>query len=217
MVLRWIGRALIITGSFIVLFILYELYGTGVITSHDQHRLKNNFAATVAKAQATASPTPGVSATASTAPAVTNGPDGPSNPDAGTGVADMKIPKIGLDMVVVEGVSVPDLKEGPGHYPGTPLPGQDGNVVISGHRTTYLHPFRNLDQLSKGDPIYLESLRGITYTYRVTSITSVLPTDVAVVNNTRDNRLTLTTCNPPYSASHRLIVVASLQGSSQSA
>ncbi|MGH2717324.1 MAG: class E sortase [Actinomycetota bacterium] len=207
--LRWTGRALIITGSLIVLFILYELYGTGVITSHDQNRLKRTFTAQVHAALAIASPSPpgpGVTPTASSAP------NGPSNPDAGSGVADIKIPKINLDMIVVEGVSVANLKEGPGHYPGTPLPGQAGNVVISGHRTTYLHPFRNLDQLAKGDPIYLESLKGTTYTYDVSSITTVLPTDLAVVDNTRSNQLTLTTCTPPFSASHRLIVVATLQG-----
>ncbi|HLI56887.1 MAG TPA: class E sortase [Actinomycetota bacterium] len=210
MVLRWTGRALILSGSLIVLFILYELYGTGFITSHDQHRLQHDFAAHVAAAKP--SPTaPGVTSTASA------GSSGPSNPAAGSGIADIRIPKIGLDMIVVEGVSVDNLKEGPGHYPGTPLPGQAGNVVISGHRTTYLHPFRNLDQLAKGDPIYLEALNGTTYTYDVTAINTVLPTDVAVVDNTADNRLTLTTCTPPFSASHRLIVVASLQGPPSSA
>lgn len=206
MVLRWTGRALIASGSLIVLFILYELYGTGFITSHDQHRLKHDFAAKVA--QAAASPTPGPSAS----PTVPVSPAAPTNPDAGTGIADIRIPKIGLDMIVVEGVAVDNLKEGPGHYPGTPLPGQAGNVVISGHRTTYLHPFRNLDQLTKGDPIYLEALNGTTYTYTVVAIDTVLPTDVAVVDNTPDNRLTLTTCTPPFSASHRLIVLAALQG-----
>lgn len=211
MVLRWSGRALIAIGSVLILFILYELYGTGFITSHDQARLKRAFATAEAHAKATPgatpSPTPSVTATA-TPPGIT----APTNPDAGTGVAEISIPKINLDMIVVEGVSVDNLKEGPGHWPGTPLPGEAGNVVISGHRTTYLHPFRNVDQLAAGDPIYLTLPDGTRYTYLVTAEQTVLPTDVAVADNTPDNRLTLTTCTPPFSASHRLIVTATLQG-----
>jgi sortase A len=216
MVLRWTGRVLIIVGCCLILFILYELYGTGFITSHAQTQLKHNFAAQVHKAKAHPSPTPTPVASPSVTPTVAPSIPPPTNPDAGTGVAEISIPKIGLNMVVVEGVSVDDLKKGPGHYPGTPLPGEAGNVVISGHRTTYLHPFRNIDQLSPGDTIYLTALNGVTYTYLVRSLTTVLPTDIAVVNNTPDNQLTLTTCTPPFSASHRLILVADLQGSPSS-
>lgn len=204
MVLRWSGRVLIATGSLLILFILYELYGTGFITSHHQHQLKQQFYAHVHQTRATPTPSPTGTATAT---ATVQAP-----PDLGSGVALIEIPKINLSMVVVEGVSVADLKKGPGHYPGTPLPGQAGNVVISGHRTTYLHPFRNVDQLAAGDPIYLTTPDGIRHTYLVSTLTTVLPTDVAVVDNTPDDRLTLTTCTPPFSASHRLIVVARLQG-----
>ncbi|HEU5004291.1 MAG TPA: class E sortase [Actinomycetota bacterium] len=221
MVLRWFGRGLIAAGSLIILFIIYELYGTGFITAHHQAQLKHDFLAKVAQAQhAPATPTPTVStapspsAAAATSTATTAPPaelkQGPI--PASQAVALLEIPKIGLSIIVVQGVSVADLKLGPGHYPGTPLPGQPGNVVISGHRTTYLHPFRNVDRLSAGDPIYLTTPDGKKYTYLVTKEEAVLPTDVAVVDDTPTNQLTLTTCTPPFSASHRLIVIASLQG-----
>jgi sortase A len=214
MVLRWSGRALIAIGSLLILFILYELYGTGFVTSHDQSRLRKQFNAQVHQAAASPTPSPTPSAvTATASPDVT----APTNPDAGAGVAEISIPKINIDMIVVEGVSVANLKEGPGHYPGTPLPGQAGNVVISGHRTTYLHPFRNLDQLHPGDPVYLTLANGKRYTYIVVTERTVLPTDIAVTDDTPDNRLTLTTCTPPFSASHRLILFAALQGSPSNA
>lgn len=224
--MRWVGRGLIAAGCLIVLFIIYELYGTGFITSRHQAQLKHDFFAKVAQAehqQATPTPTassaPSPSApSATTATAVAPPPaqlkQGPI--PASQAVALMEIPKIGLSMIVVQGVSVADLKLGPGHYPGTPLPGQAGNVVVSGHRTTYLHPFRNVDKLVAGDPIYLTTPDGTKYTYLVSKEESVLPTDVAVVDNTPTNQLTLTTCTPPFSASHRLIVVATLQGPPQS-
>ena len=198
MVLRWIGRSFIGIGTLILLFVVYELYGTGILTHRYQVHAKHEFQATVRRAEKSE---PGTTDTAVAAPFTL----------ADGGVALMQIPKIHLDMVVVEGVTTRDLQKGPGHYPGTPLPGQPGNVVISGHRTTYLHPFRNVDQLVAGDPIYLTTLSGTRYTYLVRNEKTVLPTDIGVIANTPDNRLTLTTCTPPFSASHRLIVIAMLQ------
>ena len=104
------------------------------------------------------------------------------------------------------------LQAGPGHYPSTPLPGQAGNAAIAGHRTTYLHPFYNLNELVPGDPITVETVQGI-FLYDVTSSMAVLPTDVAVVDPTPTPTLTLTTCNPRYSASQRLVVHAALVAS----
>lgn len=222
MVLRWVGRGLIAAGSLIILFIIYELYGTGFITAHHQAQLKHDFLAKVAQAQhAGATPTPTASPSPAPAPSASAGATATAAPPAelrqgpippSQAVALMEIPKIGLSMIVVQGVSVADLKLGPGHYPGTPLPGQPGNVVVSGHRTTYLHPFRSIDKLVAGDPIYLTTPDGKKFTYLVTKQLTVLPTDVAVVDDTPTNQLTLTTCTPPFSASHRLIVIATLQG-----
>ena len=79
----------------------------------------------------------------------------------------LRIAKIGLNKVIVQGTSTADLRQGPGHYPGTPLPGEQGNAAIAGHRTTYGAPFYNLDELAPGDLIEITTVQG-TFTYRVT-------------------------------------------------
>ena len=113
---------------------------------------------------------------------------------------------------MVSGTAEGDLAKGPGHYVGTALPGQAGNVDIAGHRTTYGAPFYDLGQLVAGDPIELTTVSGETLTYVVTGPpTTVSPSDTAILGYFGDNRLTLTTCTPPFSASHRLVVVASLR------
>lgn len=119
----------------------------------------------------------------------------------------IRIPAIGLNQAVGEGVDREHLKLGPGHYPGTALPGQEGNVVISGHRTTYTHPFRDLDLLGPGDEILLDSA-GATHIYRVSEILVVSADNVEPLRGTGDIRLTLTTCHPKGSARQRLVVVA---------
>ncbi len=110
---------------------------------------------------------------------------------------------------MVEGTNTPDLRKGPGHYTGTPLPGQAGNAAIAGHRTTYGHPFYNLDSVKVGDPIVLTTLQGI-FVYDTTKSFVVSPSDTTVVDNVIANQLTLTTCNPRFSASTRLVVQATL-------
>jgi sortase A len=98
---------------------------------------------------------------------------------------------------------------GPGHYPGTPLPGEAGNVAIAGHRTTYGRPFYSLDALSPGAKIFVTTPQGF-FQYRVTVVTTVLPWDTSVLAPTAHALLTLTTCQPRYSASHRLVARAVL-------
>jgi sortase A len=124
-------------------------------------------------------------------------------------MAHLQIPKISLDQYVVSGTAEADLAKGPGHYLGTAMPGQAGNVAIAGHRTTHGAPFNRLAELAVGDPIYLTTASGKTLTYIVSAVpVAVSPSDVTVLNNFGDDRLTLTTCNPEYSAVQRLIVVA---------
>jgi sortase A len=127
----------------------------------------------------------------------------------GSAVAIIRIPRISLDMVVVEGTDTADLEKGPGHYTDTAYPWQDhGRVGIAGHRTTYLHPFFHLDRMRVGDPIVLETEYG-TFRYRVTRVFSIPSAGSGVVlNQTVRPTLVLTTCDPPYSASNRLIVTA---------
>lgn len=123
----------------------------------------------------------------------------------------IRIPEIGLNQAVVEGVDREHLRLGPGHYPGTPYPGFVGNSVISGHRTTYSRPFFDLDLLEPGDSILLDTPLGlVTYIVRVSY--TVDPSDASPLAATDTAILTLTTCNPQGSATERLIVVADLAG-----
>jgi sortase A len=130
-------------------------------------------------------------------------------PEEGAELARLRIPRLGLAVVVFEGVSRDTLAMGPGHIPGTPLPGQPGNAVISGHRTTHGRPFFDLDQLSEGDHIDVETAIG-TSVYEVRKSFVVQPTDVWVTDDVVGGWLTLTTCNPKFSARQRLIISAEL-------
>lgn len=129
--------------------------------------------------------------------------------EEGIPIAEFRIQKIGLDAVLFEGVTPPTLKNGPGHMPWTPLPGQPGNAVISGHRTTYGAPFYDLDLLEPGDEIEIDTAIG-THVYTVRETVIVLPTDVWVTDPRPGAWLTLTTCHPKLSARERLIVFAEL-------
>jgi sortase A len=128
----------------------------------------------------------------------------------GDPVLRLEIPKIGVDEIVVSGVGVGQLKMGPGHYPDTPLPGEPGNAAIAGHRTTYGAPFFSLDELEPGDEIVATTYNG-RFVFRVIDMTVVAPSEVGVLAPTDDSRLTLTTCNPKYSARERLVVSAVLE------
>lgn len=132
----------------------------------------------------------------------------------GDAIGRIQIPAIGVDMVVVQGDDESALAKGPGHYPGTPMPCTVGDVAIAGHRTTFLHPFYNLNELKPGDVVDL-STRTASCTYVVSSAPfAVSPKDVAVVANTPGQyTLTLTTCNPRGSAVQRLIVKATMVAS----
>lgn len=131
---------------------------------------------------------------------------------AGGPVAVIRIPRLGTEwrFVVVEGGGAAQLAKGPGHIRGTAMPGQVGNVGIAGHRVTHAHPFYHLDRLRPGDPIHLRTSHG-RFTYTVVGSRVVAPTAVSVLDPKPGERLlTLTTCNPRYSARQRLVVQAKL-------
>jgi sortase A len=132
--------------------------------------------------------------------------------DAGTGEAIGRLiaPTMdGLNIVVVQGTASASLEKGPGHYPETPFPGQDGTVGIAGHRTTYLAPFRHIDSVKPGDRITLE-MPYANFFYRVERTAIVDPSDVGVVRKVGYERLVLSACHPLYSAAERYIVFARL-------
>jgi sortase A len=131
--------------------------------------------------------------------------------EEGDAVARLEIPDIGVNDIVVAGVTTSDLKKGPGHFPDTPLPGQLGNSAIAGHRTTYGQPFHNVDKLDNGDEIVVTTPAG-RFVYRVTGQQIVSPSDYQVVATTDPTRatITLTSCHPKWSASQRIIITGEL-------
>ena len=130
-------------------------------------------------------------------------------PETGTSLAFLRIPKIEVDEVLFEGVDRQTLKSGPGHMESTPLPGEPGNSVLSGHRTTHGRPFFDFDLLVVGDDIEVETAIG-THVYRIREMRIVLPTDVWVTDDRPGGWMTLTTCNPKFSARERLVVWAEM-------
>jgi LPXTG-site transpeptidase (sortase) family protein len=118
-------------------------------------------------------------------------------------------PAMGLDAVVVKGTRTQDLKKGPGWIVRTDLPGETGNVGISGHRTTYGHPFGRIDELKIGDTVDVYS-RFRRYRYAVERTIVVRPNRVDVIAHTETPQLTMTACHPPYSAAYRIVVQAKL-------
>ena len=239
-VVREVGLALVTAGIVVLLFLAYDLFGTGIAAQHSQTKLAREFTSALSHS-VTATPA-GTSSGASRGkptdprqgttglalggkqrhqakPASRSGAQHgraeevtlPVSPPGGA-LDHIVIPAIAVNRYVVQGVAEQDLQMGPGHYPGTPLPGQVGNVGIAGHRTTYGAPFFRLNALGKGDLIYLTDLSGTTWVYSVERQWVVSPSDVAVLDPTRGADLTLTTCNPRFWATTRLVVRAVLVG-----
>lgn len=125
----------------------------------------------------------------------------------GDAIARLVIPAIGVSEYVVEGTDTADLRKGPGHYPETPLPGERGTAAIAGHRTTYGAPFRNLDDLRRGQRIRIDMPDG-TFLYRVERVKIVDDQDLSVLEPAGYRRLMLSACHPLYSAAERVIVFA---------
>ena len=193
---RLVGKTLISAGVLLLLFVAYQLWGTALAQSREQRTLRAQFDRQIS------APRADTGAAAPTAPV---------ERPLGDAVALLHIPRIGVEQAIVEGVGPEDLKKGPGHYPETPLPGEPGNAAIAGHRTTYGAPFFHLDQLSLGDPLFVTTRAG-RFRYEVTESRVVSPSAIEVLDPTDDARLTLTTCNPRYSAAQRLVVIARLAG-----
>ncbi len=265
-VLGAVGRGLISAGVIVLLFVVYQLWGTGIQNAASQNNLGNEFAERTG-IQTDASDTASLAEqaranqeTIAAEAALTNadasddqdGTDEPaSEPNSGDGTADlvennfdaaadqqiradlypgagealarMIIPAINVDQIVVQGVSVEDLRKGPGLYPTTSNPGQAGNAAIAGHRTTYGAPFHRIDELKPGDPIFVTTAQGL-FEYRVLGFEDpgggpdrgyfiVSPSDTWVLDQKPgQNILTLTACHPKYSARQRIIVQAELVG-----
>jgi LPXTG-site transpeptidase (sortase) family protein len=192
-------------GVIVLLFVGWQLWGTSIAQHHAQQDLANSFNSLIHSASASAATKAGPP---TLIPATAHVPIAAE----GTVVAQISIPSIGVSQFVVSGTATDDLAKGPGHYIGTAAPGQAGNIAIAGHRTTHGAPFNRLAQLAIGDPIVLTNTLDQHFTYKVAQTPfPVSPSDVSVLNDFGDNRITLTTCNPEFSAAQRLIVVATYE------
>jgi sortase A len=209
-ILRILGKFLISVGMGVLMFVGWTLWGTGFYTRGVQSDLRQEFhdaiPAIPQKGDKVGQPPKGY------------------DPGAGRPVFLLKIPAIKLDRVVVEGVGIEDLKKGPGHYPACrrgfpkPLctefdevwPGEEGRVVVSGHRTTYEAPFWDLDKLRRGDEIITKTKWG-TFTYTIFKKETVPPDSAAIVVPGNNSEIVLTTCNPKFSASERLVVFGKME------
>jgi len=213
---RGAGELLVTAGLIVLLFVVYEVYVTDWINGRQQSQLSDQIHDQWAD-------TPSTPVGAEVEPAV------------GQPLAVLHIPRLGADWsrVVLEGTAEDELSQGPGHYIGTAMPGQLGNLALAGHRVGKGSPFLDADQLLPGDPIVVETA-GAWYVYRVLGDADtgdygtdpsgvpgqliVTPSDVSVIAPTPGGTeatqafLTLTTCHPKYSARQRLIVHAVLQG-----
>lgn len=209
-----IGRTLVTLGLLILLFVVYQLWGTGIWTARAQEQLEGDF--TEAQQQYEKDNPVIKAPTGEPAKPLTR--KAPPIPPIGDWAGRIQIPAIGVDYIFVEGTDRDELKKGPGHYPATPFPGTIGNAAIAGHRTTYGAPFGNVDKIKVGDEIVVETVAG-KFTYKVYAPEATAPEtahlivgkrDTWVVDNTKGPELTLTSCHPKGSAEQRIVIKAKL-------
>ncbi len=230
--IRGTGWTFIWLGVYLMGFVAYQLWFTNLLTARDQSALAagldEHFQEVVVEEveyvpvvvpganTTTTIPDPGAEPVPEPEPKILL-KEFPS--EVGEAFGTIRIPSIDLDVAMVEGVRRRDLKKGPGHLSGSPLPGQPGNAVVSGHRTTYGAPFGDLGGLTPGDQIEVETALGV-HVYEVREAPErcrdedgrcvVKPTDLWVAEPREGSWLTLTTCHPKFSARRRLIVFAEL-------
>jgi len=148
---------------------------------------------------------PTTTAVPATLPDPESPPADPRAAEALTQVGTIEIPKIGVSKSMYEGITLTTLDHGPGHWPGTAMPGQLGNVVIAGHRVSHDKPFRNIDKLVPGDDVIMTTADG-SFDYKVTSTEIVNPDALWIVDQTPDYTATLFACHPPGSTRQRIVV-----------
>ncbi len=210
------GQSLVVVGALTLLFVAYQLWGTGFLTDRYQEDLKEDFEELVEIVEETNTDLSGAEET----------PDEEITfsdflwRSEGEAIAQLVIPRMDLTQTVVSGVSSESLRRGPGHYQNTPMPGMPGNASIAGHRTTWGAPFSRIDELEPGDEINIQTIQG-SFTYKVVEQAGgrgsfiVSPQRLDVLGQNYEeypNRLTLISCHPKLTARNRIIVVAELVG-----
>jgi sortase A len=210
-VARGLAEVLITLGAVAVLFAAYEVWGTAMVVNAHQKVLNRQL-------DQAWSTDPGASPTVSATPRAVASPSPspmPLDPPPGYALARLYIPRLSKYWVVVEGVQPADIRFAPGHYPGTAKPGGVGNFAIAGHRNPAT--FWDLDRVSEGDAFVVET-RSSWYVYRVTQVLITSPTAIEVIApvpgqigaHPTTAMMTITTCNPKWSNSQRLVVHAEL-------
>jgi sortase A len=176
-------------------------------------------------AAAAAAPAPEVTTTtaapATTRPPVVKGAQAsravapPSNPYRKTPIVQIgtiEIPKIGLVHPIFEGITLTVIDHGPGHWPGSPMPGEPGNAVFAGHRVTHTHPFLRINELNPGDQVIFHMANG-DFTYEVVEHFIVKPSELWITDPLPGEMVTFFGCHPPHFATHRYVVRAKLVSS----
>jgi sortase A len=215
-VVRGFGWTLVVSGAVVLLYVVYLLWFTGLSTDREQRELADRFQEITA---------PSGDDRTGTEPTPEPRPEAEPESEIEVGDAfaalwferDGELIVTGEVVYVVEGTSLADLKRGPGHYADSAMPGEDGNLAIAGHRTTYSEPFGKLDELADGDTIHVVDRSGTEWVYAYREQRIVQPTDVWVVQEPDPIDLgaptiTLTTCHPRFSAAQRLIAFGELVG-----
>lgn len=221
-IIRRLGWALISGALLVFAFLSYQLFVTDLLNDRAQAEAKEALAENLAERRAELPepqvvtvelPDPEEGGPPTTTTSTTARPrvdyQKEEAGEEGTALGRISIPAIDIDEVMFEGVGGETLKLGPGHMPWTPVPGQPGNAVVSGHRTTYGRPFYDLDLLEVGDRIEVETAVGL-HVFEIRETLVVEPTDVWVTEHKLGAWLTLTTCHPHFSAAERLIIQAEL-------
>ena len=233
-----VGRLMILAGVLILLFVAYQLWGTGLQTQAAQERLRADLEQQLAEARDQAGGGDGTTTVPDASvedPGTVEDPgDLVAQPGAAPGdgrpaetadlgvtwgdaIGQIEIERIGVDFVYIEGVDLSLLTDGPGHFPSTAFPGQPGNAALAGHRTTYMAPFNRIDEVEPGDLVTITTVQG-TFTYEVMAQPDGLghrivgPDAIEITEDKGDNRLTLMACHPKYSAAQRIVVEAQLVG-----
>jgi sortase A len=231
-ILGIIGRIMVAAGVLLLLFVAYQLWGTGIEARAAQRRHAVEFEQRLAQTEVR--PTTTTTVEGKPAPEDDDPPEpvAPAEPvepepvleleppEMGEPMARIQIPAIGVDQIVLSGVEMWVVNEGPGHFPSTSLPGQPGNSAIAGHRTTFGAPFHRLDELDPGDEVLITTVQG---EFRYEIIAQPGPTEdevrghyivdpyaFEILDDKGDDRVTLMACHPKYSAAERIIVEAVL-------
>ncbi|WP_403021805.1 class E sortase [Salinibacterium sp. GXW1014] len=220
-----LGELFLTAGVLVLLFLGWQLWLNDIIVGNEQRDAALEFSESLSR-DAPEKPS-------DDEPAGPDEPETPTEPDAPVSTvapvenqafATIFVPRFGADYArkIAEGVSLPKILNRPelgvGHYPGTQLPGEVGNFALAAHRTTWGKPFAEIGELQLGDKIYVQTVDG-WYTYTFRNLEYVMPTEVEVIApvpqapeiEASERFITLTSCNPRFSAAERIIAYGVLE------